>query len=344
MLAIRVGSWFGSHLGRHIGQLCPFHRHASNASQSLSALRFAQRRTNPSKKRAAFLPDKGQGSLVGYSTAENYNLLTLEAALEEQGLYEVHALVDDLVPLCLYAKPKYNVDGGKEIFFFEHGSVIFWDVPQLERDNVLNFLQPIGEQSYSVDTVFGESERVHYTLTEEKTSFKNGMVSLNVLNDKIEKYAFSNAVAASVKLGALEAGLDQIIDSIEHISEDMKQGKSIKLSREEVLKKTGEIFALRHVLNLSLDLLDTPDFYWDRDRLETLYIQTCAHLTIAKRTRIMNEKLTHCYELVDLISNHLNDEHHVRLEWFIIVLIMIEVVFEILHFAERYFWKLCRSK
>ena len=44
-------------------------------------------------------------------------------------------------------------------------------------------------------------------------------------------YAFSNAMAASVKLGALEASLDRIIDSIEHLSEDMKLGRSVKMTR-----------------------------------------------------------------------------------------------------------------
>ena len=102
------------------------------------------------------------------------------------------------------------------------------------------------------------------------------------------------------------------------------------------MKKTGEIFALRHVLNLSSDLLDTPDFYWDREPLEQLYHSTASHLSVGKRTRVMNEKLTHCAELLDLITNHLNDQHHVRLEWFIIVLILIEVCFEVLHFVERF--------
>jgi len=51
----------------------------------------------------------------------------------------------------------------------------------------------------------------------------------------------------------------------------------------------------------------------------------------------MNEKLEHCSELMALISTHLNDEHHVRLEWFIIILIMVEVIFEILHFVDRFF-------
>ena len=39
----------------------------------------------------------------------------------------------------------------------------------------------------------------------------------------------------------------------------------------------------------------------------------------------MNDKLNHCVELADLITSHLNDKHHVRLEWMIIILIMVEV-------------------
>ncbi len=52
-------------------------------------------------------------------------------------------------------------------------------------------------------------------------------------------------MASSVKLGALESSLDRIIDSIEHISEDLKRGSTVRMSRKEVLQKAGEIFALR---------------------------------------------------------------------------------------------------
>lgn len=155
---------------------------------------------------------------------------------------------------------------------------------------------------------------------------------------RLEKYAFSNGMAASVKLGALESHLDAVIGSIEHLSGHLKRGKSVGMSRGEVLRKTGELLALRHALNLSSssDLLDVPDFYWDREDLEDLYLATCGHLAVGKRTRVMNERLGHCRELMDLVTGHLSDEHHVRLEWFIIVLILIEVVFELLHFVERY--------
>ena len=102
--------------------------------------------------------------------------------------------------------------------------------------------------------------------------------------------------------------------------------------------KTGEIFALRHVLNLSSDLLDTPDFYWDRAKLEIMYHETCSHLAVGKRIRVTNEKMNHCCELLDLVTNNLNDHHHTKLEWYIIILIMIEVVFELFHFVERYLY------
>ena len=152
----------------------------------------------------------------------------------------------------------------------------------------------------------------------------------------LERYTFSNALSLSVKLGIWEASLDQYVDSIAFLTEDLKKGRRIKLSRHDMLRKTGELFALRHLINLSSDLLDTPDFYWDREDLESLYSQTCSYFSISRRTRVMNEKLNHCVELADLISSNLNDEHHVRLEWMIIILIMVEVGFEIVHYVDRF--------
>ena len=319
---------------------------------STSALRFQQRQKPTSKKRAlgaAVSPAKDQWSVVGYSTAASYDLITLSERLAEQGLYKSDGLVDELLPLCLYANAAYQVDGDanemtkREIFFFEQGSVVFWNVPVLERENVLAFLKHVQFDSYPDETVHEESELMSFSVTESQNSsgLQNGNIILRAREgesgtSRLEKYSFSNAIAASVKLGALEANLDDIIDSIEHLSDDMKRGRDIRLTREEAHKKMGEILALRHVLNLSSDLLDTPDFYWDREDLETLYLKTLSHLTVGKRTRVMNEKLSHCSDLMDLISTTLDNEHGHKLEWYIIILIMIEIVFEFLHFAERF--------
>ena len=66
----------------------------------------------------------------------------------------------------------------------------------------------------------------------------------------------------------------------------MSLGKPINISREEVMKKRGKLFALRHRINLSSDLLIASDFYWDRDHLETLYQKMCSFYSIARRTKV----------------------------------------------------------
>ena len=52
---------------------------------------------------------------------------------------------------------------------------------------------------------------------------------------------------------------------------------------------------------------------------------------------MVNEKLSHCLELIQMINNHLDTKQGHRLEWIIIVLIAIEIIFECLHFVERKF-------
>lgn len=60
----------------------------------------------------------------------------------------------------------------------------------------------------------------------------------------------------------------------------------MSLSRKEVLQKTGELYTLSHLINLSSHLLDTPDFYWDRDDLEKLYLKSVAYFNVQKRTQV----------------------------------------------------------
>ena len=70
------------------------------------------------------------------------------------------------------------------------------------------------------------------------------------------------------------------------IFQDLRSGNKITVSRSTVLRKQGEILTLRHLINLCSDLLDTPDVYWDRDRLESLYTKTCQYLNIPRRTKV----------------------------------------------------------
>jgi len=294
---------------------------------------------NLGKKKSS--PGKDAWSVVGFSSAEGIDLLGVQEALEDQNIYNQVILSPDLDSECLYMTNTFtseDADMFKEIFIFRVGCVVFWNVPELERNAVLNFLKPFNEDAYNEDIVFEESEMMSFSLSQTgKSHLEKGTINVCEDASTLVKYAFSDAISLSVKLGTWERSLVKIIDSIEHISEDLKDRAVVRLKHEEVLQKTGEILALRHLINLSSDLLGTPDFYWDRESLEDLYLKTCAHLSIKKRTQVVNEKLNHCLEILEMSSNYLETKQGHRLEWIIIILIGIEISFEMLHLYERKF-------
>ncbi|XP_051160026.1 required for meiotic nuclear division protein 1 homolog [Leptopilina boulardi] len=320
--------------------------HLKPVKEIISPLQIKKR---PLKKKKSYndeedIPVPGFWKVKALATAEEYNLEALMEGLKRQDLYipQKFRTSSKPEPDVIQAIPKYEVgQEPREIYFFREGTVVLWNIPELELGNVLQFLKNYEDNSYKNDLIHAEGEVMSYTYAEKgkRSHLKDGDIVLAPDTNEYDKYTFSNAVAQSVKLGIWEASLNLYVNSIEFVTEDLKAGRTIKMTREEVLRKQGELFALRHLINLSSDLLDTPDFYWERDDLETLYHQTCSNFNITKRTRVMNEKINHCVELVELLSSHLSDKHHVRLEWMIIILIMVEVGFEILHYIDRYFVK-----
>ncbi|XP_069966107.1 required for meiotic nuclear division protein 1 homolog [Bactrocera oleae] len=309
------------------------------------------------------LSAEGFFNVSAFTTAEEYDMEALMKGLNEQNLYTVkkYFSTDNLgvEQNVLYATAKYPV--GKEtrdIIFFREGSVALWNFNEIETNNLLSFLRPYEKDPYLSPLVRGESEVMPYMYIPSsavdvegdlvstsdtevaRAFFHNGKFFLASDGDNfLQKYTFSDAMATSIKLGMWEAMLDRYVDSIEYLTDDLKRGRRIRMSRAEVLRKTGELFALRHEINLASDLLDTPDFYWDREELEALYLQVCSYFSISRRTKVMNEKINHCVELAELISHNLDEAHHTRLEWMIIILIMVEVGFEIVHYMDRFYNK-----
>ncbi|XP_033341828.2 required for meiotic nuclear division protein 1 homolog isoform X2 [Megalopta genalis] len=300
-----------------------------------------QLKKRPKKRPFPKSEDIGVWNVKALATAEEYDLENLVHGLLEKKLYvpDTICTTTSSLPDVIHAVAKYEVEfEPREIFFFREGTVVMWNVTDLEYDSILKFLKNYEENSYTEFMIQAERELMTYAHTDsgKQSHIKNGNIMLSLTATNLDKYTFSNAIAQSVKLGIWEASLDNYIDSIELVTEDLKFGRKLRISQQEVLKKQGELFALRHSINLSSDLLDTPDFYWERDDLEILYQHTCSYFNITKRTRVINEKISHCVELVGILSSHLSDRHHIRLEWMIIVLIMVEVGFETIHYIDRY--------
>ncbi|XP_007658390.2 required for meiotic nuclear division protein 1 homolog [Ornithorhynchus anatinus] len=271
---------------------------------------------------------------TAFATADEYHLGNLCHELASHGYVEVTTLPRDAANILVFGVENMAKEHDLgTIFFFREGAVVFWNVEDKTMKHVMQVLEHHEIQPYEVALVHWENEEINYTKAEGQSKLHRGEIRLNSeleLDEAIlEKFAFSNALCLSVKLAIWEALLDNFVESIQSIPEALKTGKKVNLSHGQVMQKIGELFAIRHRINLRSDFLMTPDFYWDRENLEGLYDKTCQFLSIARRVKVMNEKLQHCMELTDLMRNHLNEKRALRLEWMIVILITIEVMFEL---------------
>ncbi|XP_060096844.1 required for meiotic nuclear division protein 1 homolog [Heteronotia binoei] len=295
----------------------------------------ASRTKQPSRVNLPQLSEKEDlMQCTAFATADEYHLGNLCHDLTSQGYVEITTLPRDAANVLVIGTENSmkEYDPGI-IFFFREGSVVFWNIEEKTMKNIMQVLERHEIQPYEIALIHWENEEINYRRGEGPSKLHKGEILINSELDidevTLEKFAFSNALCLSVKLGIWEASLDNFVESIQSIPEILKSRRKVKLSHADVMQKIGELFALRHRINLSSDLLITPDFYWDREHLEQLYDKTCQFLSINRRVKVVNEKLQHCTELTDLMRSHLSEKHALRLEWMIVILITIEVMFEL---------------
>ncbi|XP_030354780.1 required for meiotic nuclear division protein 1 homolog isoform X2 [Strigops habroptila] len=312
------------------GKIIPKH-----SSQPVKRPPKAPRTKQPSRANQPLLSDmQNLMQCTAFATADEYHLGNLCHDLTSHGYVEITSLPRDAANVLVMGTEKSaKEDDPGMIFFFREGAVVFWNVEDKSMKSVMQVLEQHEIQPYEVALVHWENEEINYRIGEGQSKLHKGEILLNSELDSdevvLQKFAFSNALCLSVKLAIWESLLDTFVESIQSIPEILKSRRKVKLSHADVMQKIGELFALRHRINLSSDLLITPDFYWDREKLEELYDKTCQFLNINRRVKVMNEKLQHCMDLTDLMRNHLNEKHALRLEWMIVILITIEVLFEL---------------
>lgn len=144
-----------------------------------------------------------------------------------------------------------------------------------------------------------------------------------------EKLSVSFALAQSVKLGVFERTVEQTIQETRTIPERMAIDGKIRLKRTAITKRIGQLFVDRASINLHSDILDHPEFFWEDDEWLSLYLRAAKYLEIDRRAEVLNKRLDIIKELFDMLASELHNSHSNKLEWIVIILIVMEVVFQI---------------
>ena len=167
------------------------------------------------------------------------------------------------------------------------------------------------------------------------TMTDSGNDNASEVDTVLAKIAFSSALARSTKLAVLENALSNYFGTTMSIPLTLSSGKPLKYTLLEILRKPGELLLIRAQLNLYSELTDSlPDLFWDSPHelgLEGYYDMVGKALDVGVRIKVLNEKMDYASEIAAVLRERLSEKHTSMLEWTIIWLIVIEVVFGVIH-------------
>lgn len=257
-----------------------------------------------------------------------------------------------------------------DIFIFPSGNIVSWSVPSPRVSSLANTLLPAAEkaQTNEVETedleyiedprlrrsrvggdiiILGTAPSINYPLTEHTADAptstpehwdhhqqQQALGAPDELNITLAKIAFSSGLARSTKLAVLESLLNEYLAGTSTIPTLLSRGSRLPFTRSFILRKTGELLEFRAQLNLYSELTDSlPDIFWDSRHelgLEGYYESVGRALDVNVRIRQLNEKLDYASGIVEVLRERLSEKHSLGLEWMIILLITVEVGFEVL--------------
>lgn len=231
-----------------------------------------------------------------------------------------------------------GVNGG-DIFVFPSGTIVTWSLPP---DVVTRQLLSAAEDPHPAS--LREVEDLEFTtdIVRETSTMKGDLVVLgtrreskdgDTLDTTLAKVAFSSGLARSTKLAVLETALTSYFESTRNIPALLSQGSGVPHGRKFILQKTGELLSLRARLNHYSELTDSlPDILWDSRSelgLEGYYEQVGRALDVNVRIRTLNQKMDYASEIASVLRETSSEQHGTRLEMIIILLIAVEVIFEL---------------
>lgn len=218
--------------------------------------------------------------------------------------------------------------------------MVSWQATEEEDETYLRALKSAEIGRYDDDLADVEEMNVLYDKDRPSGMLGEdiviGAMQMKESDVHFAKLAFSHGLARSTQLGVLEKYLSKYLASIEEIPIYMMKGRAPPLDAKDMMQKHGQLLFIRGLLNLHTDLVDhTPEFYWSRHDLAKYFESISRSLDIVPRIKVLNQRLDHADRLVELMNDHLSKKHGTRMEWIIIALIAVEVVFELVHYLNE---------
>lgn len=215
-----------------------------------------------------------------------------------------------------------DVGEGEVAIIFRYGAIVFFDVSLPRQQEFLESLSPLVHQVYEQPeteeiTILIDSN-AHEGVAGEAVVIKEGSV------ERLEIVAA--ALGKSVALAQYEADVSQSFERIEPFAVQLEQSGRGGRNMRILLRHTGRALLDELKMVARVEVTDRPELIWDHPGLKQLYLRMEDEFELQERASILDRKLELVSRTVGTVLDLLQKRRSSRVEWYIVILILIELV------------------
>jgi uncharacterized Rmd1/YagE family protein len=209
---------------------------------------------------------------------------------------------------------------------FRYGVAVLIGLSTLEEDEVLRQLEariikPVTQREE-------ESTRIEIAPDKDEQVLPGGTVVLKALTTA-HMLLIADALATSVILAHDERNVAAVFDVIEPLARQLAENGRTPGGRRAILKHIGNALLVQHRMSGLVAVEEKPDVLWERPDLERLFARLEDEYELKERAHVLSRKLTVISDTAKALTDIIDTNRSLRLEFIIVMLILLEILFTV---------------
>jgi required for meiotic nuclear division protein 1 len=219
----------------------------------------------------------------------------------------------------------YKQDENKYCYLLSYGIVVFASFSDLEKSEFLKFVK-----GYIEDEVEAKYDESFDLQTDPSVSvvLNYNSITVSEITDNTIRIVMLN-IGQSVALDHYEDLTLEIFKDSHEITDELEKTGTFKYSKKDLLKFIGRTINIKNSIIDNLYIFDAPEEVWENEHLERIDKGLKKTFDLKMRYQDIDYKLKIVQDNLRLFTDLLQNRESTRLEWIVIILILIEV-FDIL--------------
>lgn len=227
------------------------------------------------------------------------------------------------LPICYSDSDELFLSNGSEkfIYIFQYGVIAFFNHTTREINKIVKRLNPTAVSWQ--DQELSETIKVSITKGAQQVTFDQ--VVLPNFDQEAIRLVLLNT-SQSVALDKYLEITDALLEETNGYIKSLELTGKLNISGKKLKRFIGKVLNIKNQISENLYIFDAPDITWENESLNRLNLALKQTFDLKDRYRYIYERTAIIKEDLELFKDIMDHRESSKLEWIIILLILVEVV------------------